>query len=91
MYLYYARLNSPGAGVSIYKNGEFRGGPSTSRGALYATYNIHPAHGSAPVRLGTRDRGSFLTGGLNDVAIYPRVLSASEILDNYRAARSLTL
>jgi hypothetical protein len=43
-------------------------------------------HGSAPVRLGTRDQGSFLAGGLADVAIYPRVLTAGEILDNFRGA-----
>jgi hypothetical protein len=43
-------------------------------------------HGSAPVRLGTRDEGSFLAGGLDEVAIYPRVLSASEILDNFTGA-----
>jgi Concanavalin A-like lectin/glucanases superfamily len=75
--------SDPGAGVSIYKNGVLRGGPKTSRGALYATYNIYPTHAAAPVRLGTRDLGSFLLGGLDEVAIYPRVLSASEILDNY--------
>jgi hypothetical protein len=27
----------------------------------------------APLRLGTRDRISFLTGGLDEVAVYPRV------------------
>ena len=74
---------TPGAGVSIYKNGVLRGSPATSPGALYATYNIHPEHGMAPVRLGTRDRASFLKGGLDEVAIYPRVLSAEEIRDNY--------
>jgi hypothetical protein len=77
---------NPHAGVSIYKNGQLRGGPSSSPGARYATYDIRPARGSAPVRLGTRDQGSFLVGGLDDVAIYPRVLSASEILDNYTGA-----
>ena len=40
--------------------------------------------GTAPVRFGTRDLGSFLNGGIDDVAIYPRVLSAEEILDNFR-------
>jgi Concanavalin A-like lectin/glucanases superfamily len=78
---------TPGAGVSIYKNGKFREGAATSRGARYASYKLDPVHGSAPVRLGTRDQGSFLAGGLDEVAIYPRVLSAAEILDNYRAAR----
>ncbi|MBV8148323.1 MAG: LamG domain-containing protein [Candidatus Eremiobacteraeota bacterium] len=75
--------NDPTAGVSIYKNGELRESPRKSKAARYASYDIHPAPGGAPVRLGTRDLLSFLHGGLADVAIYPRVLTASEILDNY--------
>ncbi|HET7882199.1 MAG TPA: LamG domain-containing protein [Acetobacteraceae bacterium] len=74
------------AGVSIFKNGVRRGSPSTSPGALYASYNIYPVPGYAPLRLGTRDTKSFLTGGLDEVAIYPRVLTCEEILDNYNAA-----
>jgi hypothetical protein len=74
------------AGVSIYKNAELRHGPSASRGARYSSYAIHARHGSAPLRLGTRDRGSYLSGALADVAIYPRVLSAREIRDNYLGA-----
>lgn len=79
--------DDPGAGVSIYKDGELRGSPATSSGALYGTYNIRPQQGAAPVRLGTRDLGSFLTGGLDEVAIYPRKLTAAEIQENYRRAR----
>jgi hypothetical protein len=80
--------DTPGAGVSIYKNGVLRGSPATSTGALYSNpkYMIHPEHGSAPVRLGTRGLGSFLSGGLDEVAIYPRVLSAEEVFDNYKGA-----
>jgi hypothetical protein len=77
---------NPNAGVSIYKNGVLRGGPATSPGARYTTYDIRAVHGSAPVRFGTRDKGSFLAGGLDEVAIYPRVLSASEVLENYTGA-----
>ena len=77
---------NPRAGVSIYKNGVLRGSPAKSPGARYATYDIRPAHGSAPVRFGTRDESSFLAGGLDEIAIYPRVLSASEVLDNYLGA-----
>ncbi len=72
----------PPAGVQIYKNGEFRLGPPSS-GTLYRTYGIVPAHGTAPLRLATRDLGSFLTGGLDEVAVYPRVLTVDEIMDNY--------
>jgi hypothetical protein len=77
---------TPGAGVSIYKNGTFRAGPARSRGARYASYEIRPAHGPAPLRFGTRDRGSYLAGGLAEIAIYPRVLRAQEIRENYLAA-----
>lgn len=78
--------SDPSAGVSIYKNGVLRASPLKSRGARYASYDIHATHGAAPVRLGTRDRTSFLAGALDEVAIYPRVLSADEIMDNYTGA-----
>ena len=77
----------PPAGVHIYKNGVHRLGPPSS-GTLYRTFDIVPAHGTAPVRLGTRDLGSFLLGGLDEVAIYPRVLTPDEVLENYNAGIS---
>ncbi len=80
--------SNPKAGVSIYKNGVLRGGPATQPGALYRAYNVVPVHGSAPLRLGTRDLKSFLIGGLDEVAIYPRVLKSAEILENYKSAVS---
>ena len=43
-----------------------------------------PVHGTAPLRLGTRDKVSFFRGALDEVAIYPRVLTADEILENYQ-------
>jgi hypothetical protein len=70
------------AGVHIYKNGVHQLGPP-SPGTLYRNFNIVPAYGTSPLRLGTRDFASFLTGALDEVAIYPRVLSADEIADNY--------
>jgi hypothetical protein len=79
----------PPAGVHIYRDGVHRLGPP-SPGTLYSTYGIVPVHGTLPVRLGTRDARlsgsaavSYLIGGLDEVAIYPRVLSCSEILENY--------
>jgi hypothetical protein len=78
--------DTKGAGVHIYKNGELRLGPPKP-GTLYnnARWQIRPAHGVAPLRLGTRDRKSFLTGALDEVAVYPRVLTAAEVLENYNA------
>jgi hypothetical protein len=77
--------NTPGAGVRIYKNGQLR---PPSPGALYSSYQIVPTPGPAPLRLGTRDLRSFLFGALDEVAIYPRVLTAQEVLDNYNAGIS---
>jgi hypothetical protein len=73
------------ARVRIYKNGvasKHNGSPGT----LYKSYNIKPATGPAPVRLGTRDLKSFLTGGLDEVAIYPYVLSPEEISKHWKVA-----
>ena len=78
--------NDPNAGVQIYRDGQLRQGPPLS-GTLYRNpqgrWNIFPAHGSAPLRLVTRDFASFLIGALDEVAIYPRVLNADEIAENY--------
>jgi hypothetical protein len=77
---------NPGAGVSIYRDGVLRGSPKTQKGALYSSYDVMPAHGKAPLRFGTRDRVSYLAGGLDEVAVYPRVLTAAEIREHYRVA-----
>jgi hypothetical protein len=77
--------SNPHAGVSIYRDGALRESPAKSRGARYASCDIVPASGSAPVRLGSRDLGSFFTGALADVAIYPRALGPAEIAENFRA------
>jgi hypothetical protein len=73
----------PPAGVHIYRDGVHRQGPPSS-GTLYRSFDIVPAHNGAPLRLGARDSLTFtLQGGLDEVAIYPRVLTADEILENY--------
>lgn len=78
--------SNPTVGVSIYKNGVFRMGPNTSPGAKYAEYDITPTHSTAPLRFGTRDLTTFLVGALDEVAIYPRVLSPTEIAEHYTIA-----
>jgi Concanavalin A-like lectin/glucanases superfamily len=80
----------PPAGVRIYRDGIFRQGPLTSSGTWYRSFGIVPAHGTLPLRLGTRDAAtsgvaavSYFNGGLDEVAIYPRVLGDDEIRENY--------
>jgi hypothetical protein len=78
----------PPTGVHIYRDGVHRLGPP-SPGTLYRTYGISPANGSAPVRLSARNNLNLtFAGGLDEVAIYPRVLSPDEILENYTVGTS---
>jgi hypothetical protein len=74
------------AGVRLYVNGVLRQGPPAV-GTLYSSFDIVPRPGKAPVRLGTRDLASFLSGGLDEVAIYPRVLTAKEVTAHWQAAQ----
>ena len=82
-----AVYQAPGkhAGVLIYRDGVLKKGPPDAP-TLYSSYQVAPRHGAAPVRLGCRDLTSFLRGGLDEVAIYPRCLTADEISKNYRLA-----
>jgi hypothetical protein len=86
--------DTPGAGVRIYRDGVKRQGPPAS-GTLYSTYDIVPIHGTLPVRLGTRDAATsggaavgYLTGGLDEVAIYPYALDDGQVMDNYNAGQA---
>jgi hypothetical protein len=77
---------NPKAGVSIYRDGVLRKAPSIpgSSGTLYSEYQVVPTHGSSPVRLGACDvNHNFLIGGLDEVAIYPQVLTAAEIHEHW--------
>ncbi len=60
---------------------------SPSSGTSFA--EVVPQRGTAPVRLGTRDGNGFLVGGLDEVAIYPRVLSPEEVRQHYAAGTGL--
>jgi hypothetical protein len=72
-----------GAGVRIFRDGVLRKGPPDAA-TLYSTFKVTPVPGTAPLRLGTRDKVSFLNGGLDEVAIYPRVLTAAEIRKSFQ-------
>ena len=75
------------AGVTIYRNGECesgtRCGGTPSPGVLYSNtgFVVDPLNGTSPLRIGTRDCGSFFTGGLDEVAVFDRRLTATEISD----------
>lgn len=62
--------------TAIYKNGELRNTNSYSG-------IITPQHGTAPLRMGTRDFGSFFQGTLAEVRVWNRALTDQEIADLY--------
>ncbi|MCX7006146.1 MAG: hypothetical protein NTY53_02670 [Kiritimatiellaeota bacterium] len=68
--------------TSIFSDGDQRDTDSL------AGYGIVPEHGSAPVRIGTRDFQSFFHGAISRVAIYGAPLSADTIRDHYQARGS---
>ena len=49
---------------------------------------IDPQVGAAPLRLGTKDLGSFLEGALTRIRLWNRVLSATEVSDLYAADKT---
>jgi hypothetical protein len=79
-----------GQQTRLYKNGVQRdcdqyntnsGDPTcnTYRSAEWIT----PAHGTAPMRMGTRDLRSYFQGALAEIRIWNRALSADEIANLY--------
>lgn len=76
--------------VAIYRDGVKRDTDPLDQSATSGPV-ITPAWGSAPVRIGTRDFGSYFQGGMSRVAIWNRRLSDGEItaLQTARAAGTL--
>ena len=73
--------------MQLYVNGELGQGPPSS-GTLYfneGSWSVVPRSGNAPLRIATRSAttNSFLTGGIDEVAIYPKVLTPERIKRHY--------
>lgn len=72
-----------GENTSIYKNGEFKDRDryiaNEASQTDPSTRWITPARGSAPLRIGTRDRKSFFLGAISDVRLWDRALTAAEV------------
>src|SRR5262245_1483597 len=82
------------AGVTLYKDGQLIVDAAPGNGTLYSGLNsngssswqIFPLNGTAPLRFGTRDRKSFFSGTLDEIAIFSRKLTSSEVLQLYNAS-----
>ena len=66
--------------TKLYKNGTLKDSD------LYSDYNIVPGNGTAPFRIGTRDLNSFFQGCIDDIKIYNRELTATEINNLYKVS-----
>jgi hypothetical protein len=81
--------------TALYKDGQFvrcdqyqpTGAPGCQRvpdqAAGQCPRPIFPAHGTAPVRFGRRDRDGYLNGAIGEVRIWNRPLEGSEIAALY--------
>jgi len=75
--------------TSIYKNGQFKDCDRYSGTGSGPCHNyppdrwITPAHGTAPLRIGTRDLESFFLGAIREVRIWNRALAAAEVRTLY--------
>ena len=68
--------------ITLFKNGSQK-----DQDDLYdATYGVQVQNGTAPLRLGTRSQWSYFQGRIDDLRIYNRALSDSEILELFKEA-----
>jgi hypothetical protein len=63
----------------IFKNGVLR------LTGLLSSFNVVPADGTAPVRIGTRDKASFFRGSIARVAMFGAKLSPAQVAAHYSA------
>ncbi len=72
-----ARYDVESNKITLFKNGVQK-----DQDDLYdATYGVQVQNGTAPLRLGTRSRWSYFQGRIDDLRIYNRALTDSEILE----------
>jgi hypothetical protein len=65
--------------VKIFKNGDLRDTTGLDQ------FNVTPGNGTAPFRVGTRDRRSFFQGAIGKVAVYLRELTPEQLHAHHAA------
>ena len=69
--------------IWYYKNGVLRRTASFGPGSQFPIADADLRNGNAPFRLGTRDLTSFLKGSIDNVYVYNRKLTATEVQQIY--------
>lgn len=64
--------------TKVYRDGKLRDQDDLQ------SYNIIPKNGSAPIRIGTRDKNSFFKGSIAKVALYDYELSQEKIDSHFK-------
>lgn len=77
-----ARYDTKTNWIYIFKNGVAKDHDQLNE----SEYNVVQENGTAPFRMGTRSKWSFFQGRIDDVRIYNRALSDTEILALYNEA-----
>ena len=68
----------PDGFVAIYENGRLRGQTSLNQ------FHVRPTAGNAPLRIATRNLGSFFAGAIGNVAVYDYALTSTQIRATYQ-------
>jgi len=68
----------PNNRIEIFKNGESKDDDT------FTSYSITPENGTSPMRVGTRDFNSFFKGAIDDIRVYNRILTQTEIMELYK-------
>ena len=77
-----ARYDVESNKITLFKNGVQK-----DQDDLYdITYGVQVQNGTAPLRLGTRSQWSYFQGRIDDLRIYNRALSNSEIMELFKEA-----
>jgi Concanavalin A-like lectin/glucanases superfamily len=80
-----ATVSQPEQRICWYKNGELRDSTGFGPTDSYPLPDAVLRNGTAPVRMGSQDGRSHFKGAIDDVCIYNRALSVTEIIDLYHA------
>jgi hypothetical protein len=71
--------------TSVWKNSVLRDQDGLNQAGAGGLGLMVPTPGPAPVRVATRDLGSFFQGAIGKFAVYPYALSGAQILAHYNA------
>jgi hypothetical protein len=78
-YHYVAVVDMSTDTIEWYKNGVLK----DQDPFIHSEYDINPQNGTAPMRIGTKDFASYFKGAIDNINIYNRALSGSEVLQLY--------